>query len=238
MEGEDVSDFALTYRRIMTRELGHLKIEGYEYWEMFHMQCTTLFALTHEGERALAAMEKMKYTGNFDKFMLEFENHNTYVGLSGVAMRQMGGRTMPREAMRRLSTLEYPLDTDWMAVLRECTRREDIFLEEQSWRHDQGGRSTNGKRKREDKAVTKPRKRRRYIPLKKRPHIRRRRTIRGEERALHQAIKKWSIWTGPWRIKTLRTQSFRNEKNAKQCMQVDLTATDGKNVTGPSKCRL
>ena len=51
------------------------------------MQCTTRFALTHEGKQALAAMEKMKYTGNIDKFMLEFENHNTYVGLSRVAMR-------------------------------------------------------------------------------------------------------------------------------------------------------
>ena len=96
----------------MTGELDHLKIEGYEYWEMFHLQCTTRFGLTHEGERALAAMEKMKYTGNIDKFMLEFENHNTYMGLSGVAMRQMAGQTMPREAMRRLSTLEYPLDSD------------------------------------------------------------------------------------------------------------------------------
>ena len=40
MEGEDVSAFALTYRNKMTGELGHLKIEGYEYWEMF--QCNAL----------------------------------------------------------------------------------------------------------------------------------------------------------------------------------------------------
>ena len=155
MEGEDVLAFALTYRKKITSELGNLKIEGYEYWEIFHMQCTTRFALTHEGERALTAMEKMKYTGNIDKFMLEFENQNTYVGLVGVAIRQMAGRTMPREAIRRLSTLEYTLDSDWMAALRECTRREETFLEEQSWRKDQGGRSTDSKRKREDKAMTK-----------------------------------------------------------------------------------
>ena len=64
-------------------------------------------------------MEKMKYTANIDKLMLQFENHNTYMGLVGVAMRQMAGRTMQREAMRRLSTLEYLLDSDWMAALRE-----------------------------------------------------------------------------------------------------------------------
>ena len=45
-----MSAFALTYRKKMPGELGHLKMEGYEYWEMFHMQCTTRFALTHEGE--------------------------------------------------------------------------------------------------------------------------------------------------------------------------------------------
>ena len=140
------------------------------------VQCTTRFALTHEGERALAAMEKMKYTGNIDKFMLEFENHNTYVRLSGVAMRQMAGRTMPREAKRRLSTLEYPLDSDWMAASRECTRREEIFLEEQSWRQDHGGRSTDGKRKREDKAVTKPRKQKKIYTA--------------EEKAAYKAKKK------------------------------------------------
>ena len=144
MEREDVSAFTLTYRKKMNGEQGHLKIEGYEYWEMFHMQCTTRFALTHEGERASAETVKMKYAGNIDKFMLEFENHNTYLGLVGVAIRQMAGRTMSRKAMRRLSTLEYSLDSDWMAALREYTRREEIFLEEQSWRHDHGGRNTDG----------------------------------------------------------------------------------------------
>ena len=66
MEGEDVSAFALIYREKMTGELGHLKIEGYKYWKTFHIQYITRFALTHKGERALAAMEKNKYAGNID----------------------------------------------------------------------------------------------------------------------------------------------------------------------------
>ena len=121
------------------------------------MHCTTRFALTPEGKRAFTAMDKMKYTGNIDKFILEFENHNTYVGLVRLAMRQMAGRTMPREAMRRLSTLEYPLDSDQMAALRECTRSEEILLEEQYWRQERGSKNTDSKRKRKDQALTKPR---------------------------------------------------------------------------------
>lgn len=59
MKGEDMSSFALTYWTKMTGELGQLKIEGYEFWEIFHMQYTTRFALTHEEEQVLAAMEKI-----------------------------------------------------------------------------------------------------------------------------------------------------------------------------------
>lgn len=117
MEGEDVSAFALTYLKKMTGELGHLKIEGYEYWETYRTQCIMRFALTHEGERALAGLEKLKYTGNIDRFLLEFENHNTYVGLGGVAMRQMVRRTIPKDALRQLSTQEYSLDHECLAAL-------------------------------------------------------------------------------------------------------------------------
>jgi len=61
MEGEDVSAFAFTYRNKMTGELGHLKIEGYEFWEAFRGQCILRFALTHEGQRSLALMTKVTY---------------------------------------------------------------------------------------------------------------------------------------------------------------------------------
>ena len=61
MEGEDVSAFAFTYRNKMTGELGHLKIESYEFWEAFRGQCILRFALTHEGERSLALMTKVIY---------------------------------------------------------------------------------------------------------------------------------------------------------------------------------
>ena len=103
MEGDNVSAFALTYRKKMTGELGHLKVEGYEYWETFRNEYISRFALIHEGERVLAAMEKVRYKGDIDQYLLEMENHNTHVGLSGVALRQMLSRIIAKDALRRLS---------------------------------------------------------------------------------------------------------------------------------------
>src|SRR6195952_3242659 len=164
MDGDDVSAFALTYRKMMTGELGHLKVEGYEYWESFRVQCMTRFARTHEEEWALAAMEKVQYKNDIGRFLLEMENYNTYVGLSGVALRQLLSRSIPKEALRRLSVQEYEKDEDWVAALREVTRREEIFNEELSLRHDHGSgskESGGGKRKTEEsKATTKPKRQR------------------------------------------------------------------------------
>jgi len=50
----------------MTGALGHLKIEGYEFWEAFRGPCILRFALTHEGERSLALMTKVTYKGNIE----------------------------------------------------------------------------------------------------------------------------------------------------------------------------
>jgi len=102
MEGEDVLAFAFTYRNKMTGELGHLKIEGYEIWQTFRGQCILRFALTQERERSLALMTKVTYKGNMDRYLLESENHNTHVGMSGVAWRQMGERHIPKDALWRL----------------------------------------------------------------------------------------------------------------------------------------
>jgi len=50
MEGEDVSALIFTYRNKMTGELGHVKMEGYEFWEAFRGQGILRLALMHEGE--------------------------------------------------------------------------------------------------------------------------------------------------------------------------------------------
>ena len=165
----------------------------------------------------MAAMEKIKYTENIDKFMLEFENHNTYVGLSGVAMRQIAGRTMPREAMRRLSTLEYLLDSDWMAALRECAPREKMFVEEQSWRQDHSGSDTDGKRKREDKAVTKPRKQKKIYTAEEKAAYKAKKE--NERRGMGPAPSKKKIVNTDWTTayQDIKDSIVKERKNAKQC---------------------
>ena len=100
----------------------------------------------------------MKYNRNIDKYLLEFDNQNPYVGLIGIAMRQMVGRTISREAIWRLSTIEYPLYNECMVALRECARREETSIEELSWRQDSNGRHSDNKWKREDKNRIKSKK--------------------------------------------------------------------------------
>jgi len=130
MEEEDLSAFAFTYRNKMTGELGHPKNEGYEFWQASRGQCILTFPLTHEGERSLALMTKVTYKDNIDLFLLEMENHNSDVGRSGVAGRQMVARHIPKDALRRLSTEEYTTDSAWITALRTVCRREEIFVEQ------------------------------------------------------------------------------------------------------------
>jgi len=38
IDGKDVALFALTYRRQMTREIGYMRQEGYDFWHVFAEQ--------------------------------------------------------------------------------------------------------------------------------------------------------------------------------------------------------
>ena len=103
-------------------------------------------------------MEKVRYKNDIGRFLLEMENHNTYVGLAGVALRQLLSWSIPKEALRRLSVQEYEKDEDWIAALREVTRREEIFNEELSLRYDPSSgskESGRGKRKRDSRKSNK-----------------------------------------------------------------------------------
>src|ERR1700712_3904057 len=84
---------------------------------------------------------KVRYKNDIGRFLLQMENHNTYVGLSGVALRQLLSRSIPKEALRRISVQEYEKDVDWVAALREVTCREEIFNEKLSFRNDHGSGS-------------------------------------------------------------------------------------------------
>jgi len=132
--------FAITYRNKMTGELRHQGIDGYEFWEAFRGQCILRFALTHEGEKSSGLITGVTYEGNIDRYLLEMEDHNTHVGMSGVAWRQMVERHIPKDALRRLSTVKYATDSAWIKALRIVCRREEIFMEQLTLQH--GGPSS------------------------------------------------------------------------------------------------
>jgi len=153
----------------MTGELSHLKIEGYEFCEAFRGQCILRFALTQEGERSLALMTKVTNKDNIDRYLLKMENHNTHVGMSGVAWRQMVEQHILKDALCRLSTEEYATDSAWITALRALCRREEIFMEQLALQHGYSSNTRNelgGNRQREEKASTKPRKPRKQYSAK------------------------------------------------------------------------
>jgi len=51
-------------------------------------------------------MTKLTYKANIDPYLLEMESHNTYLGMRGVAWRQMVEQPSPTDALGRQSTPE------------------------------------------------------------------------------------------------------------------------------------
>ena len=70
MDGKEVAPFAITYRKQMTGELGYTKQPGYEFWHVFTEQVLRRFAPTHEAEKALIEMRKVKYQGDISQYLL------------------------------------------------------------------------------------------------------------------------------------------------------------------------
>jgi len=95
MEGDDVAPFTDTYRKKMSGALGYSKEIGYERWFMFEQKGTEGFAPTHEAERTHKLMKLERYHGDIRQFLLQMENHNSKVGLQGVAWQDMLKARMP-----------------------------------------------------------------------------------------------------------------------------------------------
>src|SRR6195952_5271163 len=149
------------------------------------------------------------------------ENHNTYEGLSGVALWQLLSRSIPKEALRRLSVQEYEKDEDWVAALREVTRREEIFNEELSLRHDPGSgskESGGGKRKREEsKATTKSKRQRKEYTTEEKVAYKLKKE--NERKGKGNAPVKGKIINTDWKMADngIRESVTNNRKNAQQC---------------------
>ena len=64
------------------------------------------FGPTHEEEKGLRQMMKVKYKGNIDQFQLEIDNWNVKVQVSRVFLRKMIEYQIPEEAVRRMSMID------------------------------------------------------------------------------------------------------------------------------------
>ena len=125
-----VSAFAMTYRNQMTGELGYTRQEGYELWDIFAKQMVRRFGPTHEEEKALRQMMKVRYKGDIDQFLLEIDNWNVKVNVTGDVLRKLIEDQIPEEAGRRLSMIDLiPDEREWLEALRTAVRKEEDFQE-------------------------------------------------------------------------------------------------------------
>ena len=84
MEGTAVAPFAITYRKKMTVEFGFPRSDGYDLWENFKTQIQETFSILHRAQRALMDMEKVRYEGDIEKYLLTLENLNIDAEMSVV----------------------------------------------------------------------------------------------------------------------------------------------------------
>jgi len=148
------------------------------------------------------------------------ENHNTHVGMSGVVWQQMVEPHIPKDALRRLSTAEYATESAWITALRTVCSREEIFMEQLALQR--GGPSnprndSGGKRKREQKAVTKPRKQRKqYSTVEKAPY---KIKMEAERKGKGPAPTQGKIEQVDWNKapQGIKDQVFQDRKTAQQC---------------------
>ena len=130
MEGSAVTPFALRYRKKMTGESGFPRSDGYELWENFKNQIEEKFPILHRAQRALRDMEKVRYEGDIEKYLLTLENLNIDAEMSGVAWRNMIKKRLPLQARRRWAHKKFYLDSEFVEAVRRCTKAEASFKEQ------------------------------------------------------------------------------------------------------------
>ena len=129
MEGSAVTPFAITYRKKMTGEFGFPRSDGYDLWENFKNQIQEKFSILHRAQRALRDMEKVRYEGDIEKYLLTLENLNIDAEMSRVAWRNMIEKRLPLEARRRWAQNKFDLDSEFVEPVRRCTKAEESFKE-------------------------------------------------------------------------------------------------------------
>ena len=122
--------FAITYRNKMTAEFGFPRSDEYDLWENFKNQIQERFSILHRAQRALRDMEKVRYEGNIEKYLLTLENLNIYAEMSRVAWRNMIEKRLPLEVRRRWGQKKFDLDSECVEAVRRCTMADKSFKEQ------------------------------------------------------------------------------------------------------------
>ena len=75
-------------------------------------------------------MEKVRYEGDIEKFLLTLKNLNIDAEMTGVAGRHMIEKRLPIEARRRWAHKNFDLDSEFIETVRNCTKAEESFKEQ------------------------------------------------------------------------------------------------------------
>ena len=119
---------------------------------------------------------------------------------------------------------EYERDVDWITALREATRREDTFLEDLLFGQDHTtGSNRNGKRKREHKATTKPKRQKKEYTAEEKAAYKLKKE--NERKGTGQAPAKGKIVNTDWNAthQGIQDSVIQARKKAKQCTHCGLS---------------
>ena len=94
-------------------------------------------------------MMKVRYKGDIDQFLLEIDNWNVKLKVTGVVLRKMIEDQIAEEAVRRLSLIDpIPDEREWVEVVRTPLRKEEPFQEGRKLKNtDSSGSASSARRK-------------------------------------------------------------------------------------------
>ena len=114
----------------MTGEFGFPRSDGYDLWQNFKNQIQEKFSILHRAQKALRDMEKIRYEGDIEKYLLTLENLNIKAEMSGVEWWNMIEKRLPLEARRRGAHKKFDLDSEFVEAVRRGTKAEESFKEQ------------------------------------------------------------------------------------------------------------
>ena len=129
MEGSAVTPFAITYQKKMTGKFGFPRSDRYDLWDNFKNPIEEKFSILQRAQDALKNMEKVRYEGDIEKYLLTLEILIIDEEMSRVAWRNMIENRLPLEAPRRWAHKKFSLDSEFVEAVRRCTNAEESFKE-------------------------------------------------------------------------------------------------------------